>query len=206
MIKKLITIICLLGISLLNNSCADYKKAAGLNGTITDGITGQPISKAEITLSGETVATTTTGDNGTYAFTDLNAGNHRILVTKQGYKSNNVDVTVSYGKVERGDVVLQPNSNSSQVEINNENPNFGTDKTEMTILITSRLAVNTSFTASSSNGWIKSLNPTSGTLVPNSPKDFTIVIDRSHTSLTAGVNTGAITFTTSNAVKIPPIT
>jgi hypothetical protein len=190
----------------VTSGCDDYKKPAGLNGTVTDGITGQPISKAEITLSGETVATSTTGDNGTYAFTDLNEGNHRILVTKQGYKSNNIDVTVSYGKIERGDIALQPNSNSSQIEISNDNPNFGTDKTEITLFITSKLAVNTSFTASTTNGWIKQINPQSGTLEPNNPKAFTITIDRNHASFTTGINTGAITFTSTNAVKIPPIT
>ncbi|WP_033320458.1 MFS transporter [Streptomyces yerevanensis] len=68
---------------------------------------GVPLSEARVTLmdaAGNVVATTTTGIDGAYAFSDLDSGEYTVMAT--GYPPKATGVTVSGGGVDGHDIEL----------------------------------------------------------------------------------------------------
>ncbi|MGI5196378.1 MFS transporter [Streptomyces sp. CA-288835] len=68
---------------------------------------GAPLSDARVTLmdaAGNVVATTTTGADGAYAFSDLDSGDYTVMAT--GYPPKATAVTVSGGGVDGHDIEL----------------------------------------------------------------------------------------------------
>ncbi|MER5220479.1 MFS transporter [Streptomyces flaveus] len=68
---------------------------------------GVPLSEARVTLmdaAGNVVATTTTGVDGAYAFSDLDSGEYTVMAT--GYPPKATGVTVSGGGVDGHDIEL----------------------------------------------------------------------------------------------------
>ncbi|GAB2959407.1 MFS transporter [Streptomyces pseudoechinosporeus] len=78
---------------------------AHVRGTVLGG--GVPLSEARVTLmdaAGNVVATTTTGVDGAYAFSDLDSGEYTVMAT--GYPPKATGVTVSGGGVDGHDIEL----------------------------------------------------------------------------------------------------
>ena len=65
----------------------EYELYATIYGVISDHDTGEPIAVASVVLS-PGGKTKTTGSDGRYEFTDLDAQQYTITVQKTGYKTN----------------------------------------------------------------------------------------------------------------------
>ena len=62
----------------------DLVSTARVQGTVRSAANGGPLPDALVTLldsAGEVVATSTTGDDGAYAFTDLDAGEYSVIAS-----------------------------------------------------------------------------------------------------------------------------
>jgi EmrB/QacA subfamily drug resistance transporter len=80
---------------------------ASVQGTVRAGAGGHALPDARVTLvdaAGNVVATSTTGDDGAYAFTELNAGEYTIIAT--GYPPVAGSLTVAGRGVEGHDIEL----------------------------------------------------------------------------------------------------
>lgn len=69
-------------------TCADAQTTGSISGVVTDE-SGDPVSGAEVTLKSKKLQfkdSGTTGTNGEYEFSGLNAGKYTLKVIKSGYK------------------------------------------------------------------------------------------------------------------------
>ncbi|NGO13744.1 MFS transporter, partial [Streptomyces sp. HC44] len=83
----------------------ELQPGAHVRGTVRGA--GAPLSDARVTLvdaAGNVVATTTTGIDGAYAFSDLDSGEYTVMAT--GYPPKATGVTVSGGGVDDHDIEL----------------------------------------------------------------------------------------------------
>lgn len=85
----------------------EYTLFGTLTGTVTDAITGEPIGNVTLTLS-PTGKSTTTGSDGNYEFTDLQANQYKIQARHSEYKTDTKTATVLAGETVRGDMQLTP--------------------------------------------------------------------------------------------------
>ncbi|MGF6944090.1 EmrB/QacA subfamily drug resistance transporter [Streptomyces auratus] len=80
---------------------------ARVSGTVRAGGTGRPLAEARVTLvdaAGNVVATSTTGEDGAYAFTDLDAGDYTVIAS--GYPPVATGLAVDARGVDGYDVAL----------------------------------------------------------------------------------------------------
>ncbi|MFC9946802.1 MFS transporter [Streptomyces pratensis] len=83
------------------------RSGALVRGVVTAGSGRAPLNDARVTLidaAGNVVATSTTGEDGVYAFTDLDAGEYSVIAT--GYPPVAGSLTVSGGGVDGHDIEL----------------------------------------------------------------------------------------------------
>ena len=77
----------------------ELRSGANLQGTVRAGADRRPLNDARVTLldaAGNVAGTATTGDDGTYAFTDLDVGDYTLIAS--GYPPVATSMTVdSYG-------------------------------------------------------------------------------------------------------------
>jgi len=167
-------------------------------GNITgpDGTT--PVVDAHVTRSGSSYVALSSGD-GLYSFLLVDLGNHAITVTKPGFVSQSVNVTVAAGQVKRLDFTLLPP------------PNIGFTPAELTPTVTAQgqSPANQTFdifnsgpgvldyTLSTSTPWITSVTPAGGS---SSGELNSIVVKYNAGSLTNGVYIGTIKVTAPLAV------
>ncbi len=83
----------------------------GVQGTVTDSITGEPISGALVTVSGHDhhgseVSSHTAGD----FYRPIKGGNYTFIVSKDGYCPKIFDVTIADGETKHFDIQLVPGS------------------------------------------------------------------------------------------------
>jgi hypothetical protein len=105
--------------------------SGGIVGTVYDS-NNNPLQGVEMTLT-PLGKTTTTGQNGTYSFNDIDAGSYRVQARKSGYQEDTKSVNVSVG----GNVTLDFHleTSSSRLELSTEILDFGTEATTMSLTI-----------------------------------------------------------------------
>ncbi|MBC3983138.1 MFS transporter [Streptomyces sp. AC536] len=85
----------------------ELRSGARVRGTVRAGAEGRPLSDARVTLvdaAGRVVATTGTGEDGAYAFTDLDAGEYTVIAS--GYPAVSRALPVSGPGVDGHDIAL----------------------------------------------------------------------------------------------------
>lgn len=87
-----------------------------ISGSVTEGM--DPVSDVTVTLKQgrKTIATATTGANGSYQFTNVPAGVYNIVATKDG-RTVTILVTVTDGDLSNADLTLHVGRKNSVVEI-----------------------------------------------------------------------------------------
>jgi Carboxypeptidase regulatory-like domain/IPT/TIG domain len=100
-----------------------------ITGTVTDSVTGTPISGANITCSVSPSCTgTTTAGDGTYKLSSLNEGTYQVTAAATNYGSSTIGVTVGPGGTPTQNFALTPNSGSISGTVSDSvthNPIFG---------------------------------------------------------------------------------
>lgn len=91
-------------------SCTDNieepKNTGGITGVVADKTTGDPISTVSLNLS-PGGKKTVTGSDGSFQFTELDAGSYTIDLEKEGYKKESSSVVVFEGKQTESHLLLE---------------------------------------------------------------------------------------------------
>ena len=81
-----------------------------ITGTVTDSITGSPISGANVSCTGpSSCGPTTTAANGTYTLSSLTEGTYQVTFAANNYASQSPNVNVAPGAVTTESLALVPN-------------------------------------------------------------------------------------------------
>lgn len=94
--KKIIGIFILL---MLVCSCSENVEEllkGSINGSVSDGTTGEPVPVVNVSLS-PGGKSTVTGSDGSFSFENLDTGEYSITLQKEGYESAREDITVKLG-------------------------------------------------------------------------------------------------------------
>lgn len=125
-------IIALAGVVLLQ-ACnePEYDVYGTLYGTVTDEVTKEPVSGAQVTLSPGNL-TAVTGSSGSFEFVELEAGQYRLAVSASDYVSDSRQVTVISGERVLCDMQISPVRQESGMELSRTSLDFGTQFDELT--------------------------------------------------------------------------
>ncbi len=77
-------------------------------GTITNGLTNEPLAGVEVSLVNSTGKSVTTSADGTYRITNLPSGDYTVQVKKANFQTTKKDVFVTAGQDNRLDFMVQP--------------------------------------------------------------------------------------------------
>src|SRR5271170_7323958 len=118
--------LCLCLVALLTGSPVSAQSTFGsLSGTVTDS-SGSAIPAAQVVLTSLATGATqtlTTGGDGLYTFVNLNPGDYRLEVQKDGFKHYRREpVTVQVGQSFRIDPALEVGAVTQTVEVTGETP------------------------------------------------------------------------------------
>src|SRR5271154_7336548 len=118
--------LCLCLVALLTGSPVSAQSTFGsLSGTVTDS-SGSAIPAAQVVLTSLATGATqtlTTGGDGLYTFVNLNPGDYRLEVQKDGFKHYRREpVTVQVGQSFRIDPALEIGAVTQTVEVTGETP------------------------------------------------------------------------------------
>jgi hypothetical protein len=157
-------------------------KTGNIEGTVTDSEKSQTITgvMVEIKSNGNTesiIQSRITGDDGKYIFLALPVGMYSLFFSKDGYNSNNSDVTVT---------VIENQTVTREVHLTPIKPvivvspamlDFGTSETILLLDIRNEGKGELSWEIVENMDWL-SVNPPSGTL-SNEPVSIKVTVDRS---------------------------
>jgi hypothetical protein len=166
-----------------------------INGIVSDKTTGESVPTVNVSLT-PGGNSTVTGSDGSYSFTDLEAGVYTVSVSKEGYKPISKSMTVVAGKNVDGQILIE--RIPSIVTIDRDILDFG-DKQDVNILSFS--IVNSGYEdliwyIEQNCIWIKEVKPVGGTLKFGKTEAITIVIDRE--KLAGGNNETVVVVKSSN--------
>jgi choice-of-anchor B domain-containing protein len=88
-----------------------YVRACYLEGNITNACNGQPLSGVEVVInSGDPLASTESRNNGDYKTGQPQPGTYTVTLSKEGFLTQNISVTLASGQVSTLNVNMQPES------------------------------------------------------------------------------------------------
>jgi hypothetical protein len=108
--RKIITGTVLLLMGIIFNACPtkDYDTFSTLYGVVSDSETKSPISGVDVMLS-PGGKTKTTGSDGMFEFTDLDAQQYTITVQKTGYQTNRKTISAVSGEKTEANISMTKN-------------------------------------------------------------------------------------------------
>jgi hypothetical protein len=116
---------CFLAIMLVGSPVAAQSTFGSVSGTVTDS-SGSAIPAAQVTLTSLATSasqTLTTGSDGLYSFVNLNPGDYRLEVQKDGFKHYRREpVTIEVQQSYRIDPALEVGAVTQTVEVTGETP------------------------------------------------------------------------------------
>ena len=145
-----------------------------LLGTITDAISGEPISGVEVLIepSGTSVRT---GANGHYEFSNLEAKEYTVYISKTNYQSDQKKIMVTMGLDNRLDFVMKPSQ--PKLEVLQKVLDFGNESTTLTLGIKNIGHAVLNWQISEDISWLSCL-PASGRLQPEESVGIVINVNR----------------------------
>ena len=147
--------------------------SGGIVGTVYDS-NNNPLQGVAMTLT-PLGKTTTTGQNGTYSFNDIDAGSYRVQARKSGYQEDTKSVNVSVGGNATLDFHLNPAAAS--LKLSQETLDFGNDNTTLTLDIKNPGVATLNWQISEDVSWLQCL-PTSGATQAGQTSSVIVNVDR----------------------------
>ncbi len=189
-------------LTILAISCAEpveeAEKFGDIAGVVYDKSVGDPISVAQVTLdpSGKS---TVTGSDGSFAFTNIEAGNYTVKVSKKGYNDDSNKVTVVAGTKSECNLLLE--RIPAYVTADKSTLDFGDNQTQTTLSFN---IVNSSYENlawhidydKSSSSFIAEVSPDKGTTLYG--KTAAIVVKINRDNLKAGENISTLVIVSDN--------
>lgn len=164
-----------------------------ISGSVSDKNTGDPVATVNVTLS-PGGNTTVTGTDGSFECIDLTPGIYTVNINKEGYKSNEKEVTVVAGQTVQAHLLIEriPAVITSDRTV----LDFGSDYSVNTLSfnIVNNNYEKLSWEMVNNCGWITEVTPKSGTL--NYGKTGTIIVKINRDLLADGNNTTVLVLST----------
>lgn len=142
-------------------------------GTVYDS-NNSPLQGVAMTLT-PLGKTTTTSQNGTYSFNDIDAGSYRVQARKSGYQEDTKSVNVSVGNNATLDFHLS--AAAASLQLSQETLDFGNDNTTLTLDIKNVGAATLNWQISEDITWLQCI-PTSGTTPAGGTSSVIVNVDR----------------------------
>ncbi|MDO9152913.1 MAG: LamG-like jellyroll fold domain-containing protein [Paludibacter sp.] len=142
-------------------------------GTVTDGISKEPVVGAIVTLSPSS-SSARTGSDGKYSFVNLDPKDYKIDISSEGYANDTKTLTVKAGETTTGDFSL--GSINPVLRLSTINIDFGTDQTLIPLEITNTGKGILTWNVVENVTWLTA-NPTSGSTTTQK-SSVVITVDR----------------------------
>lgn len=153
-------------------------------GLVTEKNSGTtPLSGVQVSIVSSGLSTST-GSDGKFSFTQLEAGSYKLQFLKEGYKSDTKIVTVISGQVANADMQLTAEEKEALIVINPSSLNFGTTQTELSVNIKNNGNAKTDWALDlGENAWL-SASPTAGQIDANKQQSIVFSVNRDKISET----------------------
>lgn len=153
-------------------------------GLVTEKNSGTtPLSGVQVSIVSSGLSTST-GSDGKFSFTQLEAGSYKLQFLKEGYKSDTKIVTVISGQVANADMQLTAEEKEALIVINPSSLNFGTTQTELSVNIKNNGNAKTDWSLDlGENAWL-SASPTAGQIDANKQQSIVFSVNRDKISET----------------------
>ena len=171
-------------------------------GTVTSSSGGtEPLSGVTVSIlsSGQS---TTTGSDGAFTFTNLQAGSYSLQFSKSGYNTNSRTVNVIAGQSYRCDVQMSKVSQEADIVINPSSLNFGTTQTDLSVTIRNNGNITADWSLDLGNNHWLSVSQTGGSIQANKTQSITFTVNRDFLSETKTVVVNLQTFGNSYPIHI----
>lgn len=162
------------------SSCTKEEEVytGSIQGIVTVSGTNNPLSGVQVSIV-NTGTSTTTGSDGQFMFTNLEAKSYRLQFTKDGYNTNTRSVTVIAGESANCDTQLTPESQNAEISISPSTLNFGTTQDQLTVTISNNGNAATEWSLDlANNNWL-SASPMSGNIQSGKTQSIIFSVDRS---------------------------
>ena len=202
--KSLYLLLGLLLFCGIYQACAPEELPGSIYGTVMDKATGEPIKSAGVTLT-PNGATTVTGSDGHFEFTDLTHGGYAVVITKTGYQDTTRMITVKSGETTPIDIQLEKLPPALKVMDDNRKEidtlDFGSsiDDVARSFSIFNDGTESLEWQITTTAEWIKSVSKKEGVLSAGMTQPLIITIDR--TKLGSGENKTTVHITSNNGSK-----
>ena len=164
----------LLLFSLLIVTCSEddpVETKGSVFGRITEDVSNEAIVAAQVSISG-VQQSISTGQDGSYQFSDITADSYTITASKSGYLTDVKTISVVAGSTSNGDFSLEkelPTINPSSVSLDNET-------TEVTLQLQNTRSSVMNFTTDVSQDWLE-VSPANSSIDPLNTKLLTLTAD-----------------------------
>jgi hypothetical protein len=141
-----------------------------IEGTVSDIETSQAINGVNINLATNGTSTfveqsKTTGADGKFSFTDIEAGSYKLSFKKDGFEDNSKNITLQAGQTSSSDIGMKPVK--PKLTVSKSELNFGTSETSLTFQINNSGKGELNWEVKESIDWL-SINPSIGTTTTES--------------------------------------
>lgn len=142
-----------------------------------------PLSGVQVSIVSSGISTST-GSDGKFSFTELEAGSYKLQFLKEGYESDTKTVTVVSGQVANADMQLIVEEKEALIAITPSSLNFGTTQTELSVNIKNNGNAKAEWSLDlGENIWLNA-SPTAGQIEANKQQSIVFSVNRDKISET----------------------
>lgn len=166
--------------ALATTSCAEEEEVytGSIQGIVTESGTTNPLSGVQVSIV-NTGTSTTTGSDGQFMFTDIEAKSYRLQFSKDGYETNTRSVTVVAGGTANCDTQLDPVAQDAEISISPSTLNFGTTQDQLSVTLRNNGNAETEWSIDlAGNNWLQA-SPASGNIAAGRSQSIVFTVDRS---------------------------
>lgn len=190
-------------ITLFLASCTEEERdyTGNIQGIVTESGTTNPISGVQVSVV-DLGASTTTGSDGQFRFSDLEAQNYQLQFKKNGYITNTRNVNVLVGETAKCDMQLEKEKEEAEIEITPSTLNFGTAQTELSVTVTNHGNAATEWALDMGNNAWLTASPLSGNIAANKTQSIVFTVNRDKLSETKNVKVTLSAFGNSYTISV----
>ena len=190
-------------VSLFLASCTEEERdyTGNIQGIVTESGTTNPISGVQVSVV-DLGASTTTGSDGQFRFSDLEAQNYQLQFKKNGYITNTRNVNVLVGETAKCDMQLEKEKEEAEIEITPSTLNFGTAQTELSVTVTNHGNAATEWALDMGNNAWLTASPLSGNIAANKTQSIVFTVNRDKLSETKNVKLTLSAFGNSYTISV----
>ena len=184
-------------------SCTEEERdyTGNIQGIVTESGTTTPLSGVQVNVVNQGTSTTT-GSDGQFRFSNIEAGNYQLQFKKDGYITNMRSVNVQAGETAQCDMQLQPEKKEAEIVIEPSTLNFGTTQDELSVTITNNGNTATEWSLNLGNNPWLSASPASGNIAAKKTQSIVFSVNRDKLSETKNIKVSLSAFGNSYTISV----